>query len=181
MGTMWQTVPPLRPWPPGKWVSPPPARQQLRFGESGDPATNQAPSEPTVQEPQPAKETLFRQTIRVLKTFKRKVTHYDEFKRSVRAGCQEGRDSLRQDLRSGSVLRISKRLGMESLGITVAILFIPLPGINPGLFISPTARSFFKGFMSEPPTPSEKPPTTSADPEKTPEADDPKVPRETSG
>lgn len=147
MGTTWQTVLPVRPWPQAQGnvrlsVG------QIRFGESTPPAT---PPEPPPSNPQ--KETLFRQTVRILKTFKRKVTHYEEFKRSVRTGCQEGRDSLRQDLRSGSALRISRRLAMESLGVTVAILFIPLPGINPGLFISPTARSFFKGFMSEPPTP----------------------------
>jgi hypothetical protein len=79
----------------------------------------------------------------------RKLTSYQEFTQSLSQACKEGKDDLKKGLTHPSPVQVAKRIGMEAVGLTVGVLFLPFPGPNPAWFISPTSRAFFRGFMRE--------------------------------
>lgn len=165
----------------------------LRFGaEAPDkPAPDAPPPQNPPAAPKPAEAPppgMVSRSFKFMKKFVKKFTSVKTFKQSVAQGYKEGKEDLKKSLKSGSTLKAVGRIGAESLGLVVAIVFLPMPGPNPAWFISPTSRAFFKGFIKDPeetrteeskgtgPTPPENPPSATGGGDsnvKPPAAEDP--------
>ena len=93
---------------------------------------------------------LIKKSANFMKTMFRKVTSWRNFKAGVKAGYHQSKEDLKQVFTSRDVFKILYRVNMEVLGAAVGLLFLPMPGPNPAIFISPTTRKFFMGFIKAP-------------------------------
>lgn len=127
----------------------------------GEPPKSPSPEEET---PPAQKESLWgrakkksaalvQKSVHTTRVLCRKLTSYREFKKSVAQGVSDGKADLKKTMHSRSTMKIAARIGAEALGLAVFILFLPAPGPNPGIFISPTGLAFVKGFLKEDPPP----------------------------
>lgn len=96
---------------------------------------------------------LVQKSVKTTRVLCRKLTSFQEFKKSVAQGVSDSKADLKKTMHSKSTLKIATRIGAEALGLAVFIVFLPAPGPNPGIFISPTGLAFVKGFLKEFPPP----------------------------